>query len=571
MSETTLVFTSDLAFLCSNDDNFYEFQSDQISSLRLKVLHEDVIFVLKAFKEAIFISERISIDSILKRLNPRPNLSLKQILAELNLGIELDNYLVPRNLGIFKNMSKKYDDLYDSYKLHIISPECLLDQYFMLETRINLISAETIFSGALALKVEVLESNLSNISADLLAKEKRINELESIIVKRNSNIITTGLAINASNLSEKIQLNNCVEKPLLNPMEQIIESKNKKEEQSKAIFENQLIGKKRILQEEDSNLKIKNNGDELLVNDINREDDLHPKRTYSYSKEKSINYEIGIKVCIRLSGLQYAVGCIDGSIHFRNMNTHELTDCLPKEHISWIQTMIEIEDLLVSGGSDSKIKVWKIKEPTQKSITTLSDHTNSVFALVQIKGKIVASGSADKSIKIWDITTSSCLISLNNHTNSIYGLLMYDKKTLLSVSNDKTIRLWDVTIIQNSKEIEKKRITEDRQLLSVIQLNETNYAVGTFHGKINIWNIEKGVLVGSLVGHTAWISQLIKLNSTMIASYSQDKSIKIWNIETNREIQELERNTAKVTSLMSLDTYLISTSEDLCLHIWKRA
>ena len=57
---------------------------------------------------------------------------------------------------------------------------------------------------------------------------------------------------------------------------------------------------------------------------------------------------------------------------------------------------------------------------------------------------IVVSGSDDRTIKTWDITSGSCLSTLTGHTDMVTGVCFDPTgKTIVSCSWDKTIRFWD--------------------------------------------------------------------------------------------------------------------------------
>ena len=57
---------------------------------------------------------------------------------------------------------------------------------------------------------------------------------------------------------------------------------------------------------------------------------------------------------------------------------------------------------------------------------------------------ILASCSNDKTIKIWDITSGSCLSTLTGHGAPVTQLEFRDATTLVSASDDGTTRFWDV-------------------------------------------------------------------------------------------------------------------------------
>ena len=57
----------------------------------------------------------------------------------------------------------------------------------------------------------------------------------------------------------------------------------------------------------------------------------------------------------------------------------------------------------------------------------------------------LASGSRDKSIKLWEAKSGKCILTLVGHDNWISDLVFHTNgKYLISVSDDKTMRVWDL-------------------------------------------------------------------------------------------------------------------------------
>ena len=69
---------------------------------------------------------------------------------------------------------------------------------------------------------------------------------------------------------------------------------------------------------------------------------------------------------------------------------------------------------------------------------------------------LVAAGSLDNVIRIWDVNTGQLLERLRGHTNSVYSVAFTpDGKGLVTGSLDKTLKLWDVSHL-NSVEGRRK-------------------------------------------------------------------------------------------------------------------
>jgi WD40 repeat protein len=223
------------------------------------------------------------------------------------------------------------------------------------------------------------------------------------------------------------------------------------------------------------------------------------------------------------------------------------------------------------------IKIWDIERRKELfPITVNSRHiVNSVA--YSPDGRYLASGSADKTIKIWDTKTGTELSTLTGHSEAVNSVAYSpDGRYLASASSDETIKIWDV---KNNKELNtfiynySKTITGVGYLIRIAYSPNGRYlASGYLNGTIQLWDVKTGNKVHTLTGHSGSVIPLAySPDGRYLASGSSDGTIKIWEVATGKELRTLTGHSDTVWSVVySPDgRYLASGSGDKNIKIWR--
>ncbi|WP_405792538.1 WD40 repeat domain-containing protein [Streptomyces sp. NBC_00029] len=101
---------------------------------------------------------------------------------------------------------------------------------------------------------------------------------------------------------------------------------------------------------------------------------------------------------------------------------------------------------LATGSTDKTVRLWNVA--TGKARAPLTGHTAKVNSVAFSRdGRTVASGSDDFTVRLWDVHTGKTRATLTGHTNMVASLAFSpDGHTLASGSGDTTVRLWNAVL-----------------------------------------------------------------------------------------------------------------------------
>lgn len=217
------------------------------------------------------------------------------------------------------------------------------------------------------------------------------------------------------------------------------------------------------------------------------------------------------------------------------------------------------------------------------SIIRLKGCTSIIYCIaINSNSTILAAGSHDKNILLWNIYSETQIGKLEGHDSGVHNVTFDptpDRDILASSSFDGIIRIWNVQTLTQISIIEChtsgcnfSHIIFSPILNSNILLSVETLIYPFFTSYIKFWDIISQKQIKTLSCDVKCISSPIafdpKSDNSIIAFGSADSSVQIWNINTLEHIETLVNTIGRISSVTFKNNLLIYGSSTGDIMIW---
>jgi serine/threonine protein kinase len=220
---------------------------------------------------------------------------------------------------------------------------------------------------------------------------------------------------------------------------------------------------------------------------------------------------------------------------------------------------------LVSGSFDKTVKLWSLT--TGEVRHTLTEHKHRVTCVaISPDGQTLATGSYDKTIKLWSLTTGELLHTLTGRPDRVRYLSFSPNSQMLVSSGDWEIKIWAV---RTGKLVRILAGNSNSARFVTFSPDGHSCAVASLDGDLELWNPHNGKQIRTLSSQLQGITSLAFSPDGQTLACGCSSAIQLWNPQTGKSLRGFSTQSQGTSSLaFSRDGQTLACASGKTIELW---
>ncbi|KAM3171205.1 Guanine nucleotide-binding protein subunit beta-2-like 1 [Hymenolepis weldensis] len=246
-------------------------------------------------------------------------------------------------------------------------------------------------------------------------------------------------------------------------------------------------------------------------------------------------------------------------------------------HSDWvtqIATNAHHPNIVLSSSRDKSLIIWELNSQASKFGVprhSLRGHNHFVSDVVMSSdGQFAISGSWDKTLRLWNLTTGRTAIRFTGHTGDVLSVhFSADNRQIVSGSRDRTAKLWN-TLGLCKYTFDADGHTDWVSCCRFSPNVDTPIIVtGGWDRTVKVWNQLNCKLRTEGFCHRGYINNVtISPDGTLCASGGKDENALLWDLGSSKYLYSLSAGAEIKALCFSPTRYWLCAAAGPTIKIW---
>ena len=216
-------------------------------------------------------------------------------------------------------------------------------------------------------------------------------------------------------------------------------------------------------------------------------------------------------------------------------------------HATWVNAVAFSPDgkLVLTGSRDRTARLWDVQ--TGRELRVFTGHAAAILSVAfSPDGKQVLTASGpiraaagvkyDSTARLWDAQTGKELRVFTGHSHAVHSVAMSpDGKHVLTGSADKTARLWDAL---TGKEIRVFTGHDNGIPSAAFSPDGKQFVSGSWDQTARLWDVQTGKEIRSFTGHAKAVTSVaFAPDGKQVLTAGDDRTARLWDVQTGKEVR----------------------------------